>query len=153
MLNEAKTGAMTAMSLTVSAVSKACTHSGHQHTLCHLSSLNVRNTMTCSPVGVRLENCNNYCMERRDERWRNFNGCRTQWFEWFYNSLEKHTLSHSSILSPSRLSIKHRITYKIAVIAYKIRATSLPHCLNTLLLLQVTGTRMTLRSASHVRAP
>ena len=61
----------------------------------------------------------------------------------------RRTHAESLLCSLHWLPIKHRINYKIAVLTYKVRATSTPHYLNNLLSHRITGTRMALRSASR----
>jgi len=77
----------------VSAVSKTCNYHtpwARRH-LRHLLILDVANVLQYI-AGACLDYCNSLLYtERQRQRWRNVNGCRTPWLEWFCSSLEKKT--------------------------------------------------------------
>ena len=111
----------------VSAVSKACNyHLWALRHIRHLLTLDLANTVACRIVGARLDYCNSLLY-----------GAPTSTvaiLQRLQNSMAQVVLQQprrthveSLLRSLHWLPIKHRINYKIAVLTYKVRATSTPH--------------------------
>ena len=132
----------------VSAVCKACNyHLWALRHIRHLLTTDVTNTLACSIVGSRLDYCNSVLYGAPTS---------TMKLQRLQNSIARVVLQqprwvHAEPLLQSLhwLPIKQRIEYKLAVLTYKVRATSTPKYLDDLISNRVTGTRMSLRSASR----
>ena len=131
----------------VSAVCKACNyHLWALRHIRHLLTADVANTLACSIVGSRLDYCNSIL----------YGAPTSTKLQRLQYSIARVVLQqprrvHAEPLLQSLhwLPIKQRIDYKLAVLTYKVRATSSPKYLDDLISNRVTGTRMSLRSASR----
>jgi len=133
----------------VAMVCKTCNY--HIWTLRHirrLLPLDVARTLAYSVVGARLDYCNSVLY-----------GAPTssiQKLQRVQNSLARAVLqqprmSHARPLLRSLhwLPVSQRIEFKVAALMYKIRSTSRPAYLHSLLLNHISGSTATLRSASR----
>ena len=131
----------------VKAVAKACNY--HIWSLGHirpLISTEMAQTLACSLVGAKLDYCNAvlYGAPAKSivvlQRIQN-NLARV------VQQAPKYTHVTPVLRKLHWLPVKQRITFKLAVLTYKVRSTSNPSYLSSLLSGQTTASHMTLRSA------
>jgi len=133
----------------VAVVCKTCNY--HIWALRHirrLLPLDVARTLACSIVGARLDYCNSVLYGAPTSS--------TQKLQRVQNSLARVVLQQSRI-SHARpllrslhwLPVSQRIEFKVAVLTYKIRSTSRPAYLHSLLSNHSSGSTATLRSESR----
>ena len=105
-------------------------------------------TLACSIVGARLDYCNSILYGAPESSLSKRQRVQNTLAQVVLQK-PKQTHAKPFLHTLHRPPVKQSIHYKVATLTHKIRATSTPHYLSELILSHITGTRLSLRSASR----
>ena len=133
----------------VNAVAKACNyHIWALRHIRHLLTQDVAVTLACCLVGAKLDYCNSLLYDAPDKSIAVLR--RVQYaLARMVRQQPKYTHATPLLHSLHWLPINQRLTLKLAMLTYKVRATSMPAYLANLLSDRTTNSSMALRSASR----